>query len=164
MSKIPLGLKKVATLIILKHENKYLLLKRLKDPNANLYTPVGGKLDPFESPAAAAIRETKEETGIEVKDIEYVGLLTETSPAKYNWVNYVYLAEIEDIPPPPCNEGTLEWIAHEDILKVPTPKTDWFIYEYVRRGQKFNFSALFDETPELIQMREDLTGKLIYPE
>ena len=45
--KIPLGIKKVATLCVLKNENRFLLLKRLKEPNKDLFTPVGGKLDPF---------------------------------------------------------------------------------------------------------------------
>ena len=44
-----------------------MLLKRFKTPNKGLYTPVGGKLEPHESPLNAAIRETFEETGINVE-------------------------------------------------------------------------------------------------
>lgn len=50
MSQIPLGLKKAATLCVLRHQNQLLLLKRWKEPNKDLFTPVGGKLDPFEGP------------------------------------------------------------------------------------------------------------------
>jgi len=63
---IPEGLKKTAVLCVLKHGENFLLLKRLKEPNKDSYTPVGGKLDPFESPIKAAIRETWEETGLTV--------------------------------------------------------------------------------------------------
>jgi 8-oxo-dGTP diphosphatase len=71
MNKIPIGLKRVATLCILRHKDKFLLLKRLKEPNKDNFTPVGGKLDPFESPLKSAIPETFEETGIKVDTMKY---------------------------------------------------------------------------------------------
>lgn len=54
------GIKKTAVLCVLKNGNRFLLLKRLKEPNNNMYTPVGGKLDPYETPIHAALRETME--------------------------------------------------------------------------------------------------------
>ena len=77
--KIPTGLKKSAVLCVLKNQDSFLLLKRLKEPNKELYTPVGGKLDPFENPNQTAIRETREETGQreirvmwDLQDLRYV--------------------------------------------------------------------------------------------
>ena len=83
MNKIPIGLKRVATLCILRNKDKFLLLRRLKEPNKDHFTAVGGKLDPFESPLNSAIGETFEETGIKVHTMKYCGILTETSPIKY---------------------------------------------------------------------------------
>ena len=160
--KVPHGLKRTATLCVLKHGNLVLLLKRWKEPNKGTYTPVGGKLDPYESPHAAAIRETWEETGIKVEKMKYCGVLTETSPTDYNWTGYVYLAEIDFVPPPPCNEGDLEWIHFDHILQVPTPKTDWFIYQYLLSGQPFAFNAEFDENLDLIIMQEEIEDKVVY--
>ena len=140
-NKIPIGLKKAATLCVLKNENNFLLLNRIKPPNQGMYTPVGGKLDPFESPLQCAMRETVEETGIQLDTMHFCGMLTETSPTKYNWINYVYLAEIDFIPPPACNEGTLEWIAFDQVLQVPTPKTDWYIYDYLLKQKSFVLNA-----------------------
>jgi len=159
--KIPEGLKRVATLCVLKNGQDFLLLKRLKDPNKDQYTPVGGKLDPFESPLKAAIRETFEETGIQVEEMKFCGLLTESSPTKYNWTGYVYLAEIDRIAPPPCNEGDLEWIAFDEVLKVPTPKTDWYIYQYILNQQPFAFSADYDADLNLIYMVEEFENKVL---
>lgn len=118
------GLKRTAVLCVLKQGHQFLLLKRLKEPNKDTYTPVGGKLDPYENPYDAAIRETREETGIVVPVMKYGGVLVESSPTAYNWVSFVYVAEIDFVPPPICNEGTLEWINFDDVLNVPTPKTD----------------------------------------
>jgi len=160
--QIPEGLKRVATLCVLKHEQNFLLLKRLKEPNKNQYTPVGGKLDPYESPKQAAIRETFEESGVDVPDMKYCGLLTESSPKKYNWVSYVYLAEIDFITPPPCNEGELAWVNFAEVLKVPTPKTDWYIYKYILEKQAFAFSAIYDDKLTLLEMKEEIKDELVY--
>ena len=153
---IPKGIKKIATLCILKNGNDFLLLKRLKDPNKDNYTPVGGKLDPYETPLRAAIRETWEETGILVENMKYCGTLVETSSVDYNWISFVYMAEIEKISPPACNEGTLEWINFKDILKIPTPKTDWYIYKYLLDKKLFAFNAEYDEHLTLLWMRDEL--------
>lgn len=159
--KIPSGLKRAATLCVLKNGNRFLLLKRLKEPNKNNYTPVGGKIDPFESPLNSAIRETYEETGIKIDTMKYCGLLTETSPIEYNWICYVYLAEIDYISPPVCNEGKLEWIDFKNVLDIPTPKTDWYIYKYILDNKPFSFSANYDENITLLSMSEDIENKKI---
>jgi len=156
------GLKKVAVLCILKQEDQMLLLKRKNEPNKGCYTPVGGKLEPYENPYQTAIRETFEETGIQIPAFKYVGLLVESAPTKYNWVNFVYLAEIDFIPAPPCDEGELEWIPFSEVLNVPTPKTDWFIYQYILENKPFVFNADYDKNLNLLRMQDELTGKEVY--
>lgn len=159
MHKIPVGLKKVATLCVLRHQDKFLLLKRAKMPNQGDYTPVGGKLDAFETPYECAIRETLEETAIALSSLRYCGILTESSPTKYNWISYVYIADIDYIPPPACNEGTLKWIAADELLNVPTPKTDWYIYQYILQNKAFAFSATYNKALELNSMVEEIENK-----
>jgi len=158
MQKIPFGIKKIASMCVLKHEQQFLLLKRANEPNVGKYVPVGGKLEPHESPYQAVLRETFEETGIQLASAKFCGILTETSPVKYNWISYIYLAEIPFQPAPFCDEGILEWIAIEDLLKVPTPPTDWWIYKYILEGMSFNFSASFDSDLQMLSMVEDLSG------
>ncbi len=148
------GIKRVAVLCVLRHKNKFLLLKRLKDPNKDTYTPVGGKIDPYEDPSTAALRETWEETGIHVPAMKYCGVLVETSPTLYNWISFVYVAEIDFLLPPQCNEGTLEWIGFDNVLNVPTPETDWYIYKFLLEGRPFALNALFDANLQLMEMRE----------
>jgi len=159
---VSIGLKKTATLCVLKNENRFLLLKRAKEPNKNTYTPVGGKLEPFESPYQCAIRETFEETGIEVDTMKYCGILVESSPTKYNWTNFVYLAEVDYIPPPPCDEGALKWIDFDEVLHVPAPKTDWYIYKYILVNKVFTFNALFDGSLNLLEMKDEIENKIVY--
>ncbi|WP_353161233.1 NUDIX domain-containing protein [Myroides odoratus] len=153
---LPLGIKRAATLCVLKQGNQFLLLKRLKEPHKDNFTPIGGKIDPFESPLQGAIRETFEETDLTVQKMKFCGILTESSPTKYNWINYVYLAEIEEIVPPLCNEGTLMWIQFDALLQVPTPKTDWFIYKYILDEIPFALNAIYDDTLTLLSLDEEI--------
>jgi 8-oxo-dGTP diphosphatase len=160
--QFPLGYKTNAAMVILRHKTKYLLLNRIKEPFIGHFVPVGGKLDPHESPIQAAIRETFEETGIAIEKPKFCGILVESSPIKYNWTVFIYLADIDDVPPPPCPEGTLEWIEHDEILNVPTPPTDWHIYKYVVDNQAFMFDAEYDVNLNLIKMTEEFEDKIVY--
>lgn len=59
------------------HDNKILLLKRIKPPYAGLWSLPGGKLDFGEHIEECAVREFKEETGIDVDSIGIRGILSE---------------------------------------------------------------------------------------
>lgn len=154
---IPFGIKKVATMVILQYKTQYLLLKRAKAPNIGMYLPVGGKLKPFEDPKSCAIRECLEETAIEIRDPTFCGILTESSPTKYNWISYIYKAEIEYQPAPECDEGILEWIDENKLAQLPTPPTDMCIYQYIKDHQKFVINAKYDEHLKLIELYEELS-------
>ncbi|PKK89965.1 MAG: NUDIX hydrolase [Candidatus Wallbacteria bacterium HGW-Wallbacteria-1] len=159
---VPHGHKQPAVISILRHANRFLLLKRNREPNFGCYTPVGGKLDPFETPSDAAIRETFEETGITISKPRYCGTLVDTSPTHYNWICFVYMADIDDISPPACDEGSLEWIEISEISTVSKPSTDEYLYDYVLRNEHFMLSAQYDETMNMILMKEEISGKTLY--
>ncbi|SNS14426.1 8-oxo-dGTP diphosphatase [Belliella buryatensis] len=151
------GFKKVATICILRSGDYFLLIKRIKEPNKNFYTPLGGKLDPFETPLNAAIRETWEESGIKVQHMEFKGILTETSPKKYNWISYVYLADIDRHITKKSEEGLLEWIHVDSLLEIPTSQTDWFIYKYIKENKKFILNAEYNNNMEIQWLINELT-------
>lgn len=157
------GLKRTAVICILQHADQFLLLKRFKEPNKDLYTPVGGKLDPFETPLQAALRETAEETGFEIAahQMHFAGILVETSPSAYNWTSFVYHAVVPFQPAPHCNEGTLEWISNSDLASLPTPPTDWHIYQYLQQQQYFVLMANYDDALNMVELREELTQTVL---
>ena len=155
---LPFGMKKVAAMVVLRAADRYLLLRRSREPNRDKYVPVGGKLEPHEPPRAAARRECFEETGIDLPEtaLQFCGILTETSPVDYNWISYIYLAEIAPLPAPACDEGTLEWIAHADLPTVPTPPTDAAIYACLQRGERFVFDATYDDQLRMIRLDREI--------
>ncbi len=158
---IPIGLKKAAATCILRSEAGLLLLRRSKEPNLGKYVPVGGHLEPFETPGEAVIREVKEETGISIEEPRLRGILTETSPTEYNWIIYIYTADITAIPPVECAEGTLEWVTPERLDTIPIPTTDGFIYDYLSRPEFFIFDAVYNENVELITLVDEWSGRVL---
>ena len=61
--------------VIIIKDNKLLLMKRtVKNSMDGMFALVAGKMDPYESPRAAAVREVQEEIGIEIltEDLEYI--------------------------------------------------------------------------------------------
>jgi 8-oxo-dGTP diphosphatase len=159
---IPIGLKKAVVVCILGSEAGFLLLRRSKEPHLGKYVPIGGHLEPFETPRAAAIREVEEEAGISIEEPRLSGILTESSPTEYNWIVYIYTADITAIPPVECAEGTLEWVAQERLDTVPIPTTDGFIYDYLSRSEFFVLDAVYDENVELIRLVDELSGRVLF--
>jgi ADP-ribose pyrophosphatase YjhB (NUDIX family) len=52
---------------ILEREGRFLLIRRINPPSADLYAFPGGRAEPGETPAQTAVREFFEETGIPVR-------------------------------------------------------------------------------------------------
>ena len=103
-----------------------------------------------------------EEAGISIEEPRLGGILTETSPTDYNWIIYIYTADITAIPPVECVEGTLEWVARERLDTIPMPTTDGFIYDYISRSQFFVFDAVYDENVELITLVDEMSGRVLF--
>lgn len=162
MGEFPAGLKRDAVLCVIKSHDRILMLLRNKPPNEGKMQPVGGKIEACESPYNAAVRETFEETGQKILNFRYCGMLVETSPVKYNWTVFVYQADTAIFTPPPCNEGELMWISENDIESFPIPDTDKFLFNYIRDHKTFMFSALYDASLKLCELREEIDNKVVY--
>jgi 8-oxo-dGTP diphosphatase len=111
-------------------QGRILLLRRLKEPNKGLCSPIGGKLDMTtgESPAQCAVREIKEEAGIDVpvERLHLMALISERGfEAKGHWLLFFYriLGPVE-VEPQDMREGRLEWFAPHELDALPLPETD----------------------------------------
>ena len=67
---------KIAAGVLVEHEGKVLLVRRRMNPRQGMWTLPAGFVDFDEDPAEAAVRECREETGLEV---EITGLLSVAS-------------------------------------------------------------------------------------
>lgn len=162
MEEMRLGIKKAAVLCLLINEDKILLLKRNKEPHINKYIPVGGKIEPYESPKEAVIRETREETDEHINNFKLCGVMVETSPVNFNWINFIYVSNVNYFTPKICNEGELSWESFSKILELPTPTTDWHIYKYVMENKLFMFNAVYDENLDLQLLEDEMSNIVLY--
>ncbi|HCU80935.1 MAG TPA: DNA mismatch repair protein MutT, partial [Chloroflexi bacterium] len=81
----------LATMVYCIKDGDVLLMLRNKEPNLGLWVGPGGKLEPGESPYDCAKRELYEETGLEVNDLYFRGLITEISPRPdWQWLMFLY--------------------------------------------------------------------------
>ncbi len=82
---------------ILREDGKLLLLKRKKPPYSGYWETVGGKVEFLEPLEKAAVREVKEESGIEIDEssLQFVGIFQHIVKAeKYHRVLVVYAVKV----------------------------------------------------------------------
>lgn len=128
MSDLPY---KIAALCYLFDEQgRLLLIHRRKQPNFDLYSPIGGKLEQAigESPTDCAVREIQEETGlvVEASSLHLTGIVSETAyQNETHWLMFLYELTIPaTLAPTEIDEGRLEWHDASALNQLPIPETD----------------------------------------
>ena len=113
---------KLATLCYLRHNNKTLMMHRVKKENdihQDKWNGLGGKFKPGESPEECVIREIKEESGFDIKKPVLKGVLTFPEfSAGEDWYVFVFVATEFDGKIIDSSEGNLEWIDNEELLNL----------------------------------------------
>ena len=106
---------KPAVGIYILNGNKVLLAKRAIDPFKGYWDSVGGFIEEGEGPRETAIRETKEETGLEIEILEIMG----AGKDKYGEQDTVvigFVAKIKSgIPKPNDDVNELKWFNLGDL-------------------------------------------------
>ena len=108
------------TVCLIQNGDYVLLLDRQHDDFKG-YIPPGGKVEFPESLTEAAIREVKEETGLEVSHLQYKGLYEYVNPAKNErYMIFNYKADtfsgtlLED-----AREGKPVWVHLDEVDNLP---------------------------------------------
>ncbi len=107
-------------------DGKVLMSKRKGALGAGEYGFPGGHLEYMESFEDCAARETKEETGIEIKNINFLFL---TNVKKYSPKHYVYIAM------------TAEWASGVPQVMEPDKAEgwDWYSLDNLPEGEALDF-------------------------
>lgn len=161
MSTLP---HKIAVLCDLRDEaGRVLLIRRAKEPNRGLCSPIGGKLETSigESPAQCAQREIREEAGIEVpiERLRLVGMVSEKGYlGQGHWLMFIYRAlDPVQVRLQTIREGALCWHTPEEIESLPLPETDRrVLWPLIRKHERGFFSVHIDCTgPEMVWTIEE---------
>ena len=98
-------------------KQKVLLAKRKIKPYLGWWDSIGGFIEAGESPQETAIRETKEETGLKIKLLKFLGATND----KYDTIDIVPMAYIGKIisgkPKPADDVSKLKWFHLQKLPK-----------------------------------------------
>lgn len=109
--------------IFIRKGDKFLVLRRSQQKRwaAGVVHPVGGKVDLGEDPITAARRESREETGIAVKNLSLLAVILEIDPVKAepgNWMIFHFVGEYDSGELAQTAEGELVWLTEAQIKKA----------------------------------------------
>ncbi|MBR6388658.1 MAG: NUDIX hydrolase [Opitutales bacterium] len=136
---------KISVLIFVRNEKgRLLLIERKKEPNKGAWSPIGGKLEmqDGESPFQCAIREAKEEIGLELKesDLHLFSMISEKAyEGSTNWLMFLFDCKKRiSALPETIDEGRFKFFAREEIGSLKIPETDkafiWRFWDERRQG------------------------------
>lgn len=111
----------MTTLCYVEKEDAYLMLHRVskkQDVNKDKWIGIGGHFEEGESPEDCLLREAYEETGLTLTSWRFRGMVTFTQESYGTEYMCLYTAdgfsgELKD-----CDEGILEWVKKEELLKL----------------------------------------------
>ena len=140
---------KLGTLIYLKRDLKTLMLHRVKkeqDFHEGKWNGLGGKLEPGETPEECAIREVKEESGLDLVNPRLRGIITFPMFDQVDdW--YVYLftgsefsGELIDSP-----EGNLDWIDDGRLLDLNLWEGDYIFLKWLDQERFFSARFVYED-------------------
>lgn len=98
-------------------DNEVVVTKYKKGNKKEEYYDIpGGKIEEGESPKQTAIREMKEETGIEIQNLKYKGIMTIEYPDRL-FIFDTFITKEYEGEPQEFEENTSEWIDIDELLK-----------------------------------------------
>ena len=154
------------TLCYIEKDNKYLMLHRVKkenDLNRDKWVGIGGKFLYGESPEECILRETLEETGLTLTDLQYRGIVTFVSDQwggeyMHLFSAYNFTGELKE-----CSEGNLEWVKKEFVENLPIWQGDKIFLRLIASTQTPFFSLKLEYKGEQL-IKATLNGKNIVTE
>lgn len=102
--------------VVRDESGRLLLIRRGHAPSLGLWSLPGGRIEPGETPAAAAAREVKEETGLDVE----VGALLQTVDLWDNYRVHDFAATVVGGELHPGDDASdARWCTADDVVTMP---------------------------------------------
>ncbi|MFC4542940.1 8-oxo-dGTP diphosphatase [Halosolutus amylolyticus] len=95
--------------------DEVLLIEKRRGLGEGWYNGPGGKLENGETPRECAVRETREEVGLAVRNLEKAGELTFTLDGDRHTFCHVYRTRSFDGEPTPSDEARPEWVPIDEV-------------------------------------------------
>lgn len=141
-----------ATLCYIVKDEKILLINKKRGFGAGKWNGPGGKICAGESPAAAAARETEEETGLRPKNIKDAGILEFYFGQKEipDMTVHIFIADDFSGSMTESEEATPGWFSVSDIPFSKMWPYDKIWMPLMLQGKRVNGAFYFDESMDKI--------------
>ena len=114
-------LMKQTTLCYIERDGQYLMLHRTKkanDENHDKWLGIGGHIEPGETPTGCILRECREETGLDLLDARYRGIVRFRSDIYPDEDMHLFTATRFEGEMTDCDEGELAWIDKDRLMAL----------------------------------------------
>lgn len=152
-------MEKLSTLCYIEQDGRYLMLHRTvkkNDVNKDKWIGVGGHFEPDESPEECLLREVWEETGYTLTSYRYRGLVTFVSGTGVTEYMSLFTADAFTGEPIACNEGELEWVDKEKVLKLNIWEGDKIFFRLLDEAEGFfSLKLVYDGRDTLVSAALD---------
>ena len=130
--------------VILVKDDQVLLLRRKNVHGAGSWSTPGGHLDFGESPEACAIRETKEETGLELSDVRFIAITNDVFEAEGKhyitiWMQGCYIGGEPSVSAA-YEMSEVRWFAWQEL-----PEPLFLPFRHLLAGESYPPQALLDQ-------------------
>ena len=106
--------------IVLDDAGRLLLVRRGREPGRGLWSVPGGRCEPGEDAAAAAVRETYEETGLAVRATGLVGRVERPGPAGVTYlIDDVACTLLGGTPRAGDDADEVRWVTAAELAALP---------------------------------------------
>tara|TARA_Y100000766_G_scaffold275385_1_gene278321 strand:- start:479 stop:937 length:459 start_codon:yes stop_codon:yes gene_type:complete len=140
---------KVSTLCYIKQNNQTLMLHRIKKENdihKNKWNGLGGKLEPGESPEECVKREVFEESGLIIESPNLHGVITFPKfDGIDDWIVFVYTANNFEGNLIECDEGKLDWVSDDQLLKLNLWEGDKIFIPWLTQDKFFSAKFIYEK-------------------
>lgn len=145
----------VGALTFVRTGGRILLIRKKRGHGAGKVNAPGGKLDPGETPLAGAIRETKEEVGVEALHLSLMAELKFVDQADAQWLGYAFVARDYRGTPTETAEAEPFWSPLDRIPYDRMWEDDRIWLPKVLAGQRIKAAFLFRAGKLLCHLLED---------
>ncbi|MBU1099429.1 MAG: 8-oxo-dGTP diphosphatase [Bacteroidetes bacterium] len=139
----------LATLCYVQRDGKTLMLYRNKKENdyhEGKWNGLGGKFELGESPEECAIRELKEESGLNVKNLIMKGFISFPKFDKVNdWQVFVFVIDDFDGELIDCPEGELDWIPNNKLTDLNLWEGDKHFIPWLFQNKFFSSKFIYED-------------------
>lgn len=147
---------KSTTLCYIERGHQYLMLHRTRkqnDMNRDKWLGIGGHIEPGETPMDCILRETREETGLELHDCRARGVVHFRSDQYSDEEMFLFTATRFTGELIACDEGELEWIDKDRLYALTLWEGDRIFLRLLAEGAEDIDLTLRYEGERLVEAR-----------